>query len=58
MKSRGGAEKQKKEEKNKQITKEKALEERKSRCVKRQENRDRLYFSNNLWLRGVEKQAR
>ena len=31
------------------------LEERRGRCAKRSESRDSLRFSNDLWLRRVEK---
>ena len=34
---------------------EKESEERKYRCAKRSESRDSLCFSNDLWLRRVEK---
>ena len=39
----------------KKIKKEKVSEERRSRCAKRQESREKLRFSNDLWLRRVDK---
>ena len=40
------------------IREEKESEERRCRCAKRSESRETLCFSNDLWLRRVEKYAR
>ena len=48
---KGREEKKKKKEDHK----EKVSEERRSRCPKRQESRETLCFSNDVWLRKVEK---
>jgi len=37
------------------IKKEKVSEERRSMCAKRQESHETLSFSNDLWLRRIEK---
>jgi hypothetical protein len=54
MKSSEGTS-QRREEKKKEDEKEKVSEERRSRCAKRYESRETLRFSNDLWLRRVEK---
>jgi len=54
MKSRDRKSKRR-EEKKKEDPKEKVSEERRSRCAKRQESRETLCFSNDLWLRRVKK---
>ena len=43
------------EEKKKEDQKKKVSEERRSRCAKKCESRETLCFSNDLWLRRVEK---
>jgi hypothetical protein len=43
------------EKRREEKKKEKVSEERRSRCAKRAERRETLCFSNDLWLRRVEK---
>jgi hypothetical protein len=43
------------EKRREEKKKEKVSEERRSRCAKRAESRETLCFSNDLWLRRVEK---
>ena len=43
------------ERRDEQKREEKESEERRCRCPKRQESRETLCFSNDLWLRRVEK---
>ena len=43
------------EKRREEKKKEKVSEERRSRCAKRSESRETLCFSNDLWLRRVEK---
>ena len=51
--SRGGSERRERLEERR--AEEKEPEERRCRCAKRQESRETLCFSNDLWLRRVEK---
>ena len=54
MKSKAGKCQRREEKKREDIRKEKESEGRRCRCVKRSESREKLCFSNDLWLRRVE----
>jgi hypothetical protein len=55
MKSRDGKGQTEEKSRREKITEEKESEERRCRCAKRWESRETLCFSNDLWLRRVEK---
>ena len=52
--SRAEAERRERLEERRVEVEEKESEERRYRCAKRQESRETLCFSNDLWLRRVE----
>ena len=57
MKSRDGKSQREEKSRREKMREEKEPEERRCRCAKRQESRETLCFSSDLWLRRLAKVA-